>query len=92
MKKNELVFYYGTMSSSKTANALMTRFQYLEKGNSVLLVKPAIDTRAGENTVSSRVGIQAEADMILKPEDSFKKRLLRDIQMLICLLLMKHNS
>ena len=31
-----LVFYYGAMGCSKTANALMTQFQYKEKGLKVL--------------------------------------------------------
>ena len=40
-----LIFYYGTMGCSKTANALMTRFQYIDRQKSVWLIKPAIDTR-----------------------------------------------
>ena len=40
-----LVFYYGAMGCSKTANALMTQFQYKEKGLKVWLIKPEIDTR-----------------------------------------------
>lgn len=61
----ELVFYYGTMASSKTANALMKRFQYISKGLGVLLAKPEIDNRSGEKTISSRVGISAEADLVI---------------------------
>lgn len=64
----ELVFYYGTMASSKTANALMKRFQYVSKGLEVLLIKPKIDNRSGERTVSSRVGISAEADLVIEPD------------------------
>ena len=64
----ELVFYYGTMASSKTANALMKRFQYISKGLEVLLIKPQIDNRAGEKTVSSRVGIEAEADLVIEKD------------------------
>jgi len=68
----DLVFYYGAMGCSKTANALMTRFQYIDKGLNVWLVKPATDTRDdvvnedGSVTaiVKSRVGISAEADVI----------------------------
>ena len=68
----ELVFYYGTMGSSKTANALMQRFQYIERGKQVLLLKPAIDTRDDYTdkkgnkitVVKSRIGIQAKAIVI----------------------------
>ena len=31
----KLVFYYGAMGCSKTANALMLRFQYQQKGKRV---------------------------------------------------------
>jgi thymidine kinase len=61
------------MGSSKTAHALMTNFQYKEKGKNVWLIKPAIDTRedqvyqngrAIKTLVRSRVGITAWADAI----------------------------
>ena len=39
---SKLYFKFGAMASSKTANALMTRFNYEEKGNHVWLVKPHI--------------------------------------------------
>lgn len=41
----QLYFKYGAMGSSKTANALMTRFNYEERGQQTLLVKPRVDTR-----------------------------------------------
>lgn len=79
----ELIFYTGPMGSSKTAHALMTNFQYKEKGKNVWLIKPAIDTRedqvyqngrAVKTLVRSRVGITAWADAIqtddhLRPPD-----------------------
>ena len=53
----QLYFKYGAMGSSKTANALMTRFNYEERGQQTLLVKPRMDTRDGEHTVASRIGL-----------------------------------
>ena len=53
----KLYFRYGAMSSSKTANALMTRFNYEERGQATLLVKPRLDTRDGDHMVSSRIGL-----------------------------------
>ena len=53
----KLYFKYGAMGSSKTANALMTRFNYEERGQQTLLVKPRIDTRDGDHVVSSRIGL-----------------------------------
>lgn len=56
----KLYFRYGAMGSSKTANILMVRYNYLEKGLRPLLVKPGIDTRYGERVVRSRMGLSAE--------------------------------
>ena len=53
----QLYFKYGAMGSSKTANALMTRFNYEERGQQALLVKPRIDTRDGDHVVASRIGL-----------------------------------
>ena len=53
----QLYFKFGAMGSSKTANALMTRFNYEERGQQTLLVKPRMDTRDGDHTVASRIGL-----------------------------------
>ena len=41
----KLVFNYGAMGSSKTANALMVAYNYEERGQHALILKPATDTR-----------------------------------------------
>ena len=56
----KLYYYYGAMGSSKTANALMTRFNYEEIGQKALLCKPKLDTRDGERKVRSRIGLEEE--------------------------------
>ena len=53
----QLYFKYGAMGSSKTANALMARFNYEERGQRVLLAKPQLDTRDGDHMVRSRIGL-----------------------------------
>lgn len=53
----KLYFYYGAMGSSKTANALMTHFNYEEVGQKALLCKPQIDIRDGVGVVHSRIGL-----------------------------------
>ena len=57
----KLYFKYGAMGSSKTAQALITKYNYEERGLKVWLLKPAADTRDGTLTVSSRIGLQSEA-------------------------------
>lgn len=74
---SKLYFKFGAMGSSKTANALMTRFNYLEKNHSVWLVKPQTDTRddyTDENgnivtVVKSRIGLSAPANVIKESDD-----------------------
>ena len=54
----QLYFKYGAMGSSKTANALMARFNYEERGQQALMVKPRMDTRDGDHMVVSRIGLK----------------------------------
>lgn len=66
----KLYFRYGAMGSSKTANALMVRYNYLEKGKNPLLLKPTIENRDGETKIVSRIGLSAECELV---EDFFWK-------------------
>ena len=67
----KMYFYYGAMGSSKTANALMTRFSWEDKGKKVALLKPSIDTRDGEDIVKSRAGLMAKA-LLIYPDSKIK--------------------
>ena len=60
----KMYFYYGAMGSSKTANALMNRFSWEDKGKKVALLKPSIDNRDGVDIVKSRAGLMAKAILI----------------------------
>ena len=53
----KLYFRYGSMGSSKTANALMVAYNYQEKGQHALLAKPAFDNRDGVGVIASRIGL-----------------------------------
>ena len=59
----KLYFKYGAMGSSKTANALITKFNYEENEMQVWLLKPSADTRDGAATIRSRIGLQAECEI-----------------------------
>ena len=65
----KLYFKYGAMGSSKSAQALITQFNYEELGMSVWLIKPSIDTRDGADIVQSRIGLRRSAEVIT-PEQS----------------------
>lgn len=73
----KLYFKYGAMGSSKSAQALITKFNYEERGMKVWLIKPATDTRDGVTTLQSRIGLKAQADVI-KPEDNIYQRFSTD--------------
>lgn len=65
----KLYFKYGAMGSSKTAQVLITKFNYEERGMKVWLIKPATDTRDGEDIIKSRIGLSARCDVISKTDD-----------------------
>ena len=69
----KLYFKYGAMGSSKTAQALITKFNYEERGMSVWLIKPSTDTRDGAKMIRSRIGLTAEAEVIA-PNDDIRAR------------------
>ena len=58
----KLIFRYGAMGSSKTANALMVRYNYMEKGKKVVLLKPKCEDRDGEKRIRSRIGLEADCE------------------------------
>jgi len=57
----KIYFKFGVMGSSKSANALMTKFDYEQKGMKVALMKPLVDTRDGANIIKSRIGLESTA-------------------------------
>ena len=65
----KLYFKYGAMGSSKTAQALITKFNYEERNMTVWLIKPAADTRDGADIIRSRIGLEAVADVIGPNDD-----------------------
>ena len=65
----KLYFKYGAMGSSKTAQALITRYNYEENGMKVWLLKPSADTRDGVQILRSRIGLEAEVEVIAPEED-----------------------
>ena len=64
----KLYFKYGAMGSSKTAQALITKYNYEENGLKVWLLKPSADTRDGQDILRSRIGLEARVEVA--PPDS----------------------
>lgn len=80
----KLYFKYGAMGSSKTANALITKFNYEERGMRVWLIKPALDDRDGVGIVHSRIGLSADAYAVSSNTDLYAEFCLkRDYHVII---------
>ena len=60
----KLYFKYGAMGSSKTAQALITKYNYEENGLKVWLIKPSADVRDGTQILRSRIGLEATVQVI----------------------------
>jgi thymidine kinase len=70
----KLYFRYGTMDSAKSMNLLAVAHNYRKQGKKVLLVKPRLDTRFGAAKISSRCGLEADADLMVDEETSLDPR------------------
>ena len=70
----KLYFRYGTMDSAKSMNLLAVAHNYRKQGKKVLLVKPRLDTRFGATKISSRCGLEADADVMVDEESVLDPR------------------
>lgn len=68
----KLYYRFGSMGSSKTANALMVKFNYEELGQKVLLLRPSIDTRDSKGVITSRIGLSSEVFDIEEDENIYE--------------------
>lgn len=69
----KLYFKYGAMGSSKTAQALITKYNYEENDLRVWLIKPSADTRDGADILRSRIGLEAKVEVI-QPQGDILER------------------
>ena len=69
----KLYFKYGAMGSSKTAQALITKYNYEENGLNVWLIKPSADTRDGADMIRSRIGLEAQCEVITPDTDIYAR-------------------
>ena len=79
----KLYFKYGAMGSSKTAQALITKYNYEENDLKVWLIKPSADMRDGETILRSRIGLEASVEIVdecqfLEPEQVDQLRAIVD--------------
>lgn len=79
----KLYFRYGTVGSAKTLNLLTVAHNYRHQQKKVLLIKPRLDTRFGEDVIQSRSGLRMDADVIIESPSDLPNSLLTDISCLL---------
>lgn len=69
----KLYFRYGAMNSGKSTALMQVAHNYEEQGMQVLILKPQVDTKGGDELVS-RLGVRRKADLLVPPEvDVFER-------------------
>ncbi len=69
----KLYFKYGAMGSSKTAQAMITKYNYEENDMRVWLLKPSADTRDGAAVIRSRIGLEAVCEVATPDTDIYER-------------------
>ncbi len=64
----KLYFRYGAMNSGKSTALLQAAYNYEERHQEVLLVKPLIDTK-GDRDIVSRLGVRRPVDFVVTPDE-----------------------
>jgi len=65
----KLYFYFSAMNAGKTTTLLQSAYNYRERGMRTLILKPSVDTREGTATISSRIGLAAQATVFRRDDD-----------------------
>lgn len=67
----KLYFYYASMNAGKSTVLLQASFNYRERGMATMLFTAAIDDRAGQGIIASRIGLSAPAEVFGHDTDLF---------------------
>ncbi|MEM9126811.1 MAG: thymidine kinase [Pseudomonadota bacterium] len=67
----KLYFNYSTMNAGKSTVLLQASHNYRERGMETYLMTAAIDGRAGQGQIASRIGISEQADTFLPTDNVF---------------------
>jgi thymidine kinase len=59
----KLYFYYASMNAGKSTNLLQADFNYRERGMATMVWTAAIDDRNRAGTITSRIGLEREANL-----------------------------
>lgn len=79
----KLYFRYGTVASAKTLNLLAVAHNYRQQGRKILLLKPKLDTRFGQNIIRTRAGLETAADILIETNSSLPEESLAGIDCIL---------
>ena len=65
----KLYFNYSTMNAGKSTTLLQSSFNYHERGMRPLLFTAALDDRYGVGKITSRIGLESEANLFTADTD-----------------------
>lgn len=68
----QMYFYYSAMNAGKSTTLLQSSFNYQERGMTPVIFTAALDDRYGVGKVSSRIGLQSEAQLFKADTDLFQ--------------------
>lgn len=69
----KVYFYYSAMNAGKSTVLLQSSYNYQERGMRTLVFAPAVDTRAGLGRIRSRIGLEAEAEVLSATDNLFNR-------------------
>lgn len=69
----QMYFYYSAMNAGKSTTLLQSSFNYRERGMTPLIFTAAIDNRYGVGKVTSRIGLEEEAELFNLEDDLFER-------------------
>ncbi|WEM43158.1 thymidine kinase [Photobacterium sp. DA100] len=69
----QMYFYYSAMNAGKSTTLLQSSFNYRERGMTPVIFTAAIDDRYGKGKVSSRIGLQEDAELFTTSDDLYAR-------------------
>ena len=74
---SKIYFRFGAMNCGKTTALLQVAHNYEEKGMNIIVIKSSVDKKGGKNIVS-RLGIEREVDLLIRPNEKIIDKIYLD--------------
>lgn len=74
---SKIYFRFGAMNCGKTTALLQVAHNYEEKGMNIIVIKSSVDKKGGKN-IMSRLGIEREVDLLIRPNEKIIDKICLD--------------